>query len=183
MERTTYRTMLNIRNTLLAVACSLTACVHAQDAVQLAFLNATAPAGIKSLHALTQRMEPNTARSTAYQGASTAMLAEVDGSVWAKWRHCRDGMRLLDQAVASAPNDAEIRFLRFVVADATPGFLGFKSHVQADAEVVTKALEAFDPLMDNPFWERARTVLIASTSLNTEQLTRIRKQPSGPTPR
>lgn len=168
----------DIRITLLAMAFGAGLSISAQDVVQTAFLNATDPTGIQRLHALTQRMEPNVPRTTAYQGAATAMLAEVDASVWAKWKHCRDGMRLLDQAVELAPRDAEIRFLRFVVADATPGFLGFRTNVTADAEVVIQAMERHTSGPQDLFWQHALNALAKSTSLDPAQKERLQNVPN-----
>lgn len=162
---------------MLALACGAALSISAQDAVQVAFLNATDHAGIRSLHALTLRMEPGTPRAIAFQGAATAMLAEVDASVWAKWRHCRDGIRLLDQAVELAPRDAEIRFLRFVVADATPGFLGFRTNVRADAEVVIQAMEQGRVEPTCRFWKRVLATLMGSGSSDPAQRQRMQRIP------
>ncbi len=159
----------------MALACSAALCVRAQDGVQVAFLNATDHAGIHRFHALTQPMVPNTARTAAFQGAATAMLAEVDASVWAKWRHCRDGMRLLDKAVEQASDDPEVRFLRFAVADATPGFLGFRTNIPADAEVVIAAMEQGRITPSCRFWERAFATLLSSEATSPVQRQRMKR--------
>lgn len=158
---------------MLALGCSAALCASGQDAVQAAFLNATDHAGIQRLYALAQRMDPNMPRTIAFQGAATAMLAEVDASVWAKWKHCRDGMHLLDRAVDLAPRDAEVRFLRFVVADATPGFLGFRKNVHADAEVVIQAMEQGRVVFACRFWKRAFTTLLNSDVTSPAQRKRM----------
>ncbi len=158
---------------LLALACLGTLGARGQDAVQTAFLNATDHAGIHRFHALTQRLEPNTARTAAFQGAATAMLAEVDASVWAKWRHCRDGMRLLDKAVEQAPADPEMRFLRFAVADATPGFLGFRTNIHADAEVVIGAMEQGRITPSQRFWKQVCATVSNSDAIGPAQRQRL----------
>lgn len=160
---------------LLALACLGTWGARGQDAVQTAFLNATDHAGIHRFHALTQRLEPNTARTAAFQGAATAMLAEVDASVWAKWRHCRDGMRLLDKAVEQASADPEVRFLRFAVADATPGFLGFRTNIHADAEVVITAMEQGRMAPACRFWKQVFATLLSSEATDPAQRQRVER--------
>ncbi len=139
----------------------------------MAFLNASDHAGVHRFHALTQRMETNTARTAAFQGAATAMLAEVDASVWAKWRHCRDGMRLLDRAVEQAPTDPEVRFLRFAVADATPGFLGLRTNMQADAEVVIGAMEQGRVTPSDRFWRQVCAAVLNSDAIGPAQRQRL----------
>lgn len=164
-----------LRMKVLLLASSSVLCMRAQDVVQTTFLNATDHPGILRFHALTQLMEPHTPRTAAYQGAATAMRAEVEASVWAKWRCCKDGMRLLDQAVKQAPADPEVRFLRFVVADATPGFLGFRTNLQADAEAVIAGMEQGQVTPSGRFWRQVCTTMLSSAVISPAQRQRLER--------
>lgn len=88
-------------------------------------------------------------------------------------------MRMLDRAVELAPADPEIRFLRFAVADATPGFLGFRTNIHNDAEMVIAALEHGRVTPSCPFWRQVLATLSKSGAMGPGHTLRLRRITQG----
>jgi len=74
-----------------------------------------------------------------YKGAAEAIRAR-DASMFNKMTFIQDAARTFEQAVALDPHNAEIRFLRFSVESNIPAFLGMSKNVDADKDIVVKAL-------------------------------------------
>lgn len=66
-----------------------------------------------------------------YKAASEAIKAR-DASMLNKLTYVQQAARTFEQAVALAPENAEIRFLRFSVESNLPPFLGLSKHVEED---------------------------------------------------
>jgi len=66
-----------------------------------------------------------------YKAASEAIKAR-DASMLNKLTYVQQAARTFEQAVALAPTNAEIRFLRFSVESNLPPFLGLSKHVDED---------------------------------------------------
>ena len=67
----------------------------------------------------------------AYTGACRLLEASQASWFWDKALLAREGLALLDRAVAEAPGDLEVRFLRGVTGYQLPGFVG-RSRLAAD---------------------------------------------------
>ena len=61
----------------------------------------------------------------AYQGAAHAVMAECLRHPYLKLRQFNLGKTILDRAVEREPYNPEIRFIRFMIQDRAPGFLGY----------------------------------------------------------
>ncbi len=73
-----------------------------------------------------------------YKAASEAIRAR-DASMLNKLSYVQDAARTFEQAVSLAPQNAEIRFLRFSVESNLPAFLGLSKHVDEDKEMLLNA--------------------------------------------
>jgi len=73
-----------------------------------------------------------------YKAASEAIKAR-DAGMLSKLTYVQQAARTFEQAVALAPTNAEIRFLRFSVESNLPPFLGLSKHVDEDRAFLLQA--------------------------------------------
>ena len=76
----------------------------------------------------------------AYVGALTTLRAKHGRWPPDRLRHLNDGLHLLDEAVADAPDVAEIRYLRLMSCYYLPGILGRGSTVREDFAALKRLL-------------------------------------------
>jgi hypothetical protein len=86
---------------------------------------------IECLENLEQKA-PEDARLLAYLGSSYALKARYSDSIANKMRFTNLGLDNLDYAVELAPDDFELRLIRWNVNEAVPLFFGRKKHTLED---------------------------------------------------
>lgn len=104
----------------------------------------------------------------AYKASGTMLMAKHVFSPFSKLSYFKKGKELLQKAVDAAPDNVEIRFLRFAIQDSTPGFLGYKDRLEEDKEFLLREL----PNVDDP----ALKQLVLPFLLNSEYLTEEEKR-------
>lgn len=72
----------------------------------------------------------------AYFGISQAVKARHAINPYNKLSYLRNGMKVLNSAVAKSQDDLEIRFLRFSIEHYIPSFLGYSQHLEADRKKI-----------------------------------------------
>jgi hypothetical protein len=79
---------------------------------------------------------------SAYEGALVTLRAKH--GLWppARLRHLRDGLGMMDRAVAAHPHDPEIRYLRLMSCYYLPGMLGRTDSVREDFAALARLLPA-----------------------------------------
>ena len=70
----------------------------------------------------------------AYKGAITTLKAKYAQGVKNKKSFFKEGAELLEYAVASKPEDIEIRCLRLGVQENSPKIVGYKKNIEADRQ-------------------------------------------------
>lgn len=87
-------------------------------------------------------LEPTNALARALLGSLTVIKAR--GEFWpnVQFRHVREGNRLLDEAVAAAPDDPHVRSLRAFNNAHQPAFLGRKEIVRGDLRWLWERIQA-----------------------------------------
>lgn len=78
------------------------------------------------------RQEPQNARVKAYYGSERLLEASHAWAPWKKYALSKEGIQLLDAAVAAAPNNLEVRFVRAVTTYNLPDFFGKKKESEGD---------------------------------------------------
>ncbi|HEX3072824.1 MAG TPA: hypothetical protein VHP30_04345 [Ignavibacteriales bacterium] len=76
----------------------------------------------------------------AYAGGLDALRAKHTYNPFSKFSHTLSGLKKLDKAVGTNPNNLEIRFLRFAVLDNVPGVFGISGERQKDLYKVCSLL-------------------------------------------
>jgi tetratricopeptide (TPR) repeat protein len=74
----------------------------------------------------------------AYRGAAEALIAKHALNPYKKLDYLDRAMKTLKEAIVSAPNDPEIRFLRFTIQYYVPAFLGYSKNLDEDKSVIVK---------------------------------------------
>ena len=80
--------------------------------------------------------------AAAYLGASTVLAAAHARWPWDKGNLAKQGMALLDRAVAEQPENLEVRFLRGMTNYRLPGFLGRTKLATEDLQIVAGRAQA-----------------------------------------
>jgi hypothetical protein len=95
-----------------------------------------------------------------YKAASEAIKAR-DASMLNKLTYVQQAARTFEQAVALAPHNAEIRFLRFSVESNLPPFLGLSKHVEEDKSfLLGAALQHPRSGLDDEAFRTVRSFLV-----------------------
>jgi hypothetical protein len=65
--------------------------------------------------------------------------AGIGGNPASKLKLFKQGHKLLEEAIAKDPKNAEFRFLRLIIQENSPGVLGYKNEEQKDSEFIRKS--------------------------------------------
>lgn len=80
-----------------------------------------------------------------YNGAAHMMMAKHVGNPFNKLSYFNKGKEIFTKAIEAAPDNVELRFLRFAVQAETPAFLNYKQDLEEDKEILlAKATELKD---------------------------------------
>ncbi len=76
------------------------------------------------------------ATKKAYQGAKKALTARLQWNPFDQISTLKQGLKLINEAVGDAPNNLEVRFIRFATLHHVPTFLGLSDTFEADKDYV-----------------------------------------------
>ena len=77
----------------------------------------------------------------AYKGAVMTMMAQYAEGVKAKKTFFKDGRELLEYAVATEPENVEVRCIRLSVKENAPKITGYKKNLDEDKDYILKNYE------------------------------------------
>ena len=120
--------------------------------------------GMEAIAALQERLDPPTPAQDrllrAYRGTFLTLRAKHGTWPPSRLRNIRSGLDLLDDAVADAPDDVAVRYVRLMSGFYLPGFFGRGDEVDADMAALIRLLpEERDALPADLYPEVARFVL------------------------
>lgn len=72
----------------------------------------------------------------AYKGAVTTMMAKYAEGVKQKKMFFKEGMQLLEHAIANEPKNVEIRYIRLSVQENSPKIVGYKENIPEDKQFI-----------------------------------------------
>ncbi len=87
------------------------------------------------------KLAPPEARQ-AFEGAMIMKKAGLGGSPVTKLNLFKEGHKELEAAIKKEPANAEFRFLRLIIQENAPGFLGYKDNVEEDSEYIKKSYKS-----------------------------------------
>jgi len=76
--------------------------------------------------------------SFTYHAISQMLQSKYSANPLTKLSLFKDGKEKLEKVISLYPNNIELRFLRFCVQDGTPEFLGYKSNMNEDRDLINK---------------------------------------------
>lgn len=77
----------------------------------------------------------------AYYGTAQTLMGKHAWNPYQKLAHLKNGMQVLTNAAAKAPDNLEIRFLRFSIEHYLPGFLGMSKHLDEDRKKIVSLVQ------------------------------------------
>jgi hypothetical protein len=89
-----------------------------------------------------EREYPDDPVGKAYQGSLELLDAAHSWAIWNLHKQAADGLRLLDQAVAQAPDEPEARFIRAATSWHLPSFYHRRAQCEADFAMLAARAEA-----------------------------------------
>ena len=101
----------------------------------------------------------------AYKGASITMLSKFKKKVSEKISTFKEGSKLIELAVASEPNNIEIRLVRLSIQENVPGIVKYKMNIKEDAGFILKHFKE----QNNALKEYIRSFILHSKSFSTEE--------------
>lgn len=91
-----------------------------------------------------QRMKLEQGKSPvhlAYFGSAQTLMGKHAWNPYQKLAHLKSGMQVLSTASSKAPDDLEIRFLRFSIEHYLPTFLGMSKHLDEDRRKIVNLIQ------------------------------------------
>jgi hypothetical protein len=90
-----------------------------------------------------------TPQSIAYIGALYMKQAGFENNPSKKLDYFRQGSKILDSEISSNPNNAEFRFIRIVIQENAPFFLGYNSQISDDTKILIQHFKQLDPFLQD----------------------------------
>lgn len=82
------------------------------------------------------------AERNAFMGAMTMKKAGLGGNPLTRLNLFIEGHKLLEDAISRNPLNAEFRFLRVMIQENAPGFLGYNDDVNKDVQYINKLFKS-----------------------------------------
>lgn len=114
-----------------------------------------------------------TAQEECYLGMCDALQISYISGMWSKLRMLDRSRTHIGKAIAKAPQDAELRFLRFMLEHNIPSFLGMSGHIREDVAFVLDHGSFLDE--DADMKKMAIEYLISSKRCSSSQTAMLQK--------
>jgi hypothetical protein len=111
----------------------------------------------------------------AYVAYYTALKARHVTSPYEKITYVRSFDKAIKKAVALAPDNFEIRFLRFSVQDKLPSYLGFSKELVVDKKIILQQIQSHKVDVPANFKKDMKAVLLNSKTLSIAEKKIIEK--------
>ena len=106
----------------------------------------TNESSVNTLIEITQPHLNQNASSRAFYATAKALEARNSSWVSTKVSSAKIAYNQLNTSVSKAPNDGEIRYLRFSFESRTPSMLNMRAHVKEDKAFLLKNIKSSEPL-------------------------------------
>lgn len=99
----------------------------------------------KLYNELTAIIETDDELLVGYKGATTTLMAKYAKKVKAKTTYFKDGKKLIEQAIAAAPGNVELRYIRLSVQENAPNIVRYQKEIPEDKQFI---LDNYDGIKD-----------------------------------
>lgn len=145
----------------------LTSVFSAPDAAEIRSLYLKAIDDSKSASSLQTKTKSRAGNSgfyRAYYATGLALEAKHSWSPATKLGRAKDAAGQFTLAVAVAPNDLEVRFLRFSFEVNVPSVVGITTHIKTDKSFILSHLDR-----NHPMWSTMKSFLSGCSALTAEE--------------
>jgi hypothetical protein len=111
---------------------------------QLYHLAPTDSKKANQLLAIAGKGDPEKSVYLGYKGAARMMQAKHAFNPISKWNLFKDGKKILESAIASDPNNIELRYLRLTIKSNVPSFLGYSDKIATDKAFLLSKLNSIN---------------------------------------
>lgn len=101
----------------------------------------------------------------AFQGALMMKKASLVLSPKEKLSLFKEGSKKLESAIKSFPNNAEYRFLRFMIQENAPGFLRYNDNLQEDKKIIVTYYKSLAPAVQQAVKDYSKTSKLLTPNL------------------
>jgi hypothetical protein len=164
---------------LLFVCLFYTLLLHANESIELArkefkkaAFNDKVNNEVYQVLVSSKTQDPLTQAYVAYY---TALKARHVTSPYEKITYVRSFDKAIKKAVALAPDNFEIRFLRFSVQDKLPSYLGFSKELVVDKKIILQQIQSHKVDVPANFKKDMKAVLLNSKTLSIAEKKIIEK--------
>ena len=88
-----------------------------------------------------ESIENRSNTESVYLGAAMTLMASEYFNPYQKLRSFENGSRLIDAGISADPNNAELRFVRYLIQYYAPSFLNYRGQMKEDLAYINKAIE------------------------------------------
>lgn len=111
----------------------------------------------------------------AYKGGTISLNAKYSPFPITKFVNVKKSLNLLDRAIMRAPENLEIRFIRFSILNNVPGIMGYGNERKEDAEIIIESLLENDySYIDQNLQQKFTQYMLDTDRLTDEQITRLK---------
>lgn len=110
-----------------------------------------------------EKVSENNPIYSGYAGAVNMIMAKFFINPISKLESFNKGKEMLERAIKDAPDDVELRFLRYTIQTNTPSFLGYSSELKTDKAFL---IWRVDDITDKDLQQRVVSFLLANGNLN-----------------
>jgi hypothetical protein len=108
---------------------------------------------------------------SGYAGAVNMIMAKYFNNPISKLESFNKGKERLEKAIKEAPDDIELRFLRYSIQSNTPSFLGYNNELKSDKAFL---MWRIDDITDKDLQQRILSFLLASGNLSDTETNILR---------
>jgi hypothetical protein len=114
-----------------------------KEEIRTAFIQASSNKNLReSFLNRTSAFDSQSPFHKAYSGASKALMADNFFNPYSKYVHFKEGTALIDLAISLDTNNAELRYIRFLIQSKSPSFLGYNKQLEEDYTLINAAINA-----------------------------------------
>jgi hypothetical protein len=130
--------------------CGFVAFAKLPDINTVRTLYQQAPTDEKACRSLIEILKPynetNDALFYGYKASATMIMAKHVFNPFSKLSYFNKGKNMMEKAIATAPQNVELRFLRFAAQTEIPSFLGYKEDIKNDKKFLLNSLARVDDI-------------------------------------
>lgn len=103
------------------------------------------------------------------------MYAEMVDGPYDKLSTFNQGKNLLEKAISKAPQNAELRFLRFSVQDNVPWIVNYSDQLEEDAAFLLNVIKSKKVNLQEDFWKKVIQFMLLSDDVSSSQKAELKK--------